>query len=144
MGELDGGLWKHVRRGLSGWDLQRIESSLTGGGIPDANACCNGVDVWMELKWTSGWKPRIRPEQIGWSERRIRHGGRVFMLTWRRTDGGPRSPAASELWVHRGTDMRHVADNGLRGAPSPVLLQRGGPESWDWLALKRVLLTETC
>lgn len=141
MGELDGGLWKHVRAGLGGWDLQRIETALTGGGVPDANGCCDGIEVWIELKWTAGWKPRIRPEQIGWAERRIRHGGRVFMLTWRRTDGGPRSPAASELWIHRGTDMRHVADLGLRDAPPPVLRLPDGPSRWNWALVGETLLT---
>lgn len=138
---IDGGLWQELRPRLRElrWDMQRIETGIIGAGVPDVNICKQGCDVWLELKWTPGWKPRIRPEQIGWAERRIRHGGRVLMLTWRRCEAGERREAASELWIHYGDDMRHVLDGGLR-ATSPVLLCRGGPAAWDWTSIDGALL----
>lgn len=139
---IDGGLWQEIRRHLrEGWDFQRIESGLTGGGVPDVSFCRDGVEGWIELKWTPGWKPRIRAEQIGWAERRLRHGGRVLMLTWRRCDSGPRREAASELWIHSGWHMRHVLDHGLQDAPPPILRETGGPSQWRWDHIGEAILT---
>lgn len=138
---IDGGLWQEVRKYLKpGWDFQRIETGLTGGGVPDVNFCCDGIEGWLELKWTPGWKPRIRPEQIGWAERRLRNGGRVLMLTWRRCEAGSRREAASELWVHSGWHMRTVLDEGLRVAP-PILRETGGPSNWRWDHVGEAILT---
>ena len=128
---IDGGLWAEISSHLRHWHWQRIETGGTGRGIPDANGCSESCEVWLELKATEGWKPVIRPEQIGWAERRTRAGGRVFLLTRRRCSAGPRRRSADELWVHRGADVRHVSDGGLRSV-SPILMCDGGPSSWNW------------
>ncbi len=64
---------------------QRVES-WTGVGIPDTNACQDGVELWVENKecqrpkTSRGHvKPRFRPEQIAWITSRCLHGGRVFV-----------------------------------------------------------------
>ena len=137
---IDGGLWAEISKHTTGVDWCRIESGLTGGGIPDLNGCRDGVEVWMELKQTSAWSVRIRPDQVGWAERRIRRGGRVFLLTRRHHDGGPRlGPAVDELWVHRGVDMRGVLRDGMREGPPPLMVCSGGPSSWDWDRVLRTL-----
>ena len=63
----------------------RLES-WTGVGIPDANGCCQGVEVWVECKEvrkpvraSTLLKPKIRPAQIAWEQQRRSAGGRTFV-----------------------------------------------------------------
>lgn len=137
----DGGLWPDgFKKYSTRPDWQRIESALTGGGIPDINGCLDGVEAWVELKFTTAWSVAFRPAQIGWAERRMRAGGRVWLATRRRHSGGPqKGPATDELWIHRGSDMRGVLDSGLHLGPSPALHFRGGPSHWDWDAVERLM-----
>lgn len=65
-----------------GGDWQRIESGLTGGGIPDINACRKGKEIWIELKVVDGRRVKMRPEQVGWHLRRARAGGVTFILAY--------------------------------------------------------------
>lgn len=139
MTTIDGGLWPLLKAGLSWWDWQRIESGLTGLGIPDVNGCSKGHEVWIELKGTSGWKPYIRPEQIGWAERRARSGGKVFLFVRRQCDAGPRRIGADELWIYPATGPRAVAVGGLKSM-TPLLLLQGGARNWDWRAVEEILL----
>lgn len=137
---IDGGLWGVISERMRHVHFQRIETGGTGRGIPDVNGCLGGVEVWLELKATDAWSVGIRPEQIGWAERRLRAGGRVFLATRRRTEGGPRKGAAvDELWIHRGQDIRHVSDLGLRGGPPPLLVSGGGPSVWPWPTVEKLL-----
>lgn len=138
MAEIDGGLSRILREFLPGPHWQRIETALTGLGIPDMNACHGGREVWIELKQTSGWKPAIRPEQGAWAWKRYHSGGHVFLATRRRTDGGPRSAAADELWVHRGDQIIEVRKLGLREGPAPLLRLEGGPSRWNWDAVRQL------
>jgi hypothetical protein len=136
----DGGLWQEFKSHLKWWDWQRIESGLTGSGIPDLNGCCMGHDIWVELKWTDGWKPGIRSEQVGWAERRARAGGKVFLAVRRRCEAGVRRAAADELWVYGSDGARLVLDGGLKGK-APRLMFTGGPSKWDWSALNELFLS---
>ena len=138
---IDDGLRPLIREHLPTVDWQSIESGLTGQGIPDlsgAHPDCG--DFWVECKATSAWSVSVRVEQVAWAERRIRHGGRVFLAVRRRHDGGLRKgPAVDELWLYWGGHTRHVRRHGL-GNPdagvtyvaSPLLVERGGPSRWDW------------
>ena len=131
----DDGLWGKIHHHTKGFEIDwvRIESGMTGSGIPDLNGCKDGVEVWLELKATCAWSVGISSEQVGWAERRIRRGGRVLLATRRRHDGGPRKgPPVDELWLHAGYDIRHVMDHGLQLSPPPLLLSEGGPSRWDW------------
>jgi Holliday junction resolvase len=70
---------------------QAIETGGTGKGVPDLNGCRGGVDVWIEMKRARHWTvPEMKPEQVGWIERRERNGGRVFVAVRRAHD---------ELWL---------------------------------------------
>lgn len=131
---IDGGLWDLMKRHWPESDVHwtRIETGYTVLGVPDVNGCWQGQDTWLELKGTSGWKPRVRPEQIGWAIRRGRAGGRVCLLTRRATAGGVRVAPADELYVHLWQDIERVAEVGLREGPPAALLCRGGPERWNW------------
>lgn len=140
MTAIDGGLWPLIKSGLPQWDWQRIETGGTGRGIPDCNGCHMSNEIWVELKGTDGWKPHIRPEQIGWAERRTRHGGRVFLAVRRQCDAGPRRESADELWLYRADGFRPVSLTGLRANP-PVLLLTGGSRSWGWSAVHELFMS---
>jgi Holliday junction resolvase len=141
---IDDGLWTEIRehtRGMS-IDWMRVENGLTMLGVPDLNGCRGGVETWVELKATSAWSVRIRPEQVGWAERRMRSGGRVFLATRRHHSGGPRKgEAVDELWLHHGRDTRHVMKMGLDACPPPLLRSSGGPGRWSWSQLVEILFT---
>lgn len=68
--------------GCQHWD--RIESS-TSKGIPDLDICHNGRCTKVELKYEAGNQVKIRPEQRNWINKRIKSGGRVFILVKRKT-----------------------------------------------------------
>ena len=109
-----------------------IESSLTGTGIPDLSGTWRGRHVWCECKATSAWALSTLTEfQVGFALTEIRAGGRCMIATRRRSSGGPRSPAADELWLHDGTRAALLRQGGLRAAP-PVMVTTGGPEAWEW------------
>ena len=119
----DDGLGGLLRGNLPGhW--QRIESGLTGGGIPDMNYCIDGIEGWVENKQTQGWAVRIRPDQIGWIFKRTLNGGRVWIAVRRKHE---------ELWLVPGSLVRVLASEGLRNLE--VDTWTGGPRQWDWNAI---------
>jgi hypothetical protein len=125
-------------------DWQRIESSLTGGGIPDLNAKPRAApEFWVEAKQTKEWAVTLRPDQVGWALRRIRHGGRVFIAVRRHCEAGKVRPAADELWLIRGSFAKEAKRGGLRALPPAALAGRwpGGPTSWNWAEVRSLLLT---
>ena len=135
----DGGLKNLFRENLKTFDFQPIEMFLLAAGVPDLNFCVDGVEGWVELKSTSGHAVVVRPAQVGWAARRIRHGGRVFVAVRRRVDRGPRRGApVDELWLFAGGAIGALADYGLKG-PAPAGKWDGGPVRWDWDAVARVL-----
>ena len=141
---LDGGLGAMERANLEplSFFLQRIETGLTGSGVPDVHFVCRGVSGWIENKAqrAAGCVP-LRPEQIGWQDRYRRAGGRVLVAVRLVHGGGVRKgPAVDELWLLRGDprDMRRI---GLV-VEAPWVLGRwaGGPTSWRWDAFAELLI----
>lgn len=68
--------------GCEHWD--RIESS-TSKGIPDLDICHKGRCTKVELKYEKGNQVHLRPEQRNWINKRIKAGGRVYILVKRQT-----------------------------------------------------------
>jgi len=68
--------------GCQHWD--RIESS-TSKGIPDLDICHNGRCTKVELKAEKGNQVGLSPEQRNWIVKRVRAGGRVYILVKRVT-----------------------------------------------------------
>ena len=121
--------WGLVNKNLNNVHVQRIETGGTGRGIPDFNACDDGVEYWVELKVVnSGKKIGLRPEQVGWLIKRSLHGGRCFILV--------RTPDA-QIYLYYGADAREVADKGLRLGPALALKK---PYDWDLLKKSFTLL----
>lgn len=141
----DGGLRKEFRDRLPQFDWTSIETGAVAGGVPDSNYCCGGVEGWIEFKWTKGWTVPLRPAQVGWISRRVRHGGRVLVGLRQRCPPGPRTEARDRLWILAGGAARELKVNGVgdskRLPPDAVLgWWDGGPARWDWSAVSDLLL----
>ena len=132
-------LHSHLR---AGWHWQAVETGGTGLGIPDSNFCGpGGAEGWVECKATEAWSLSLRTEQVGWLCRRAHVGGRVWIATRRRHDGGViRGAAVDELWLHWGGWARELEAGGLR-AVEPAGVWSGGPSGWDWSGVAEVLVS---
>ena len=59
-------LWKQLRDNLPKVHWQRIETGITGAGVPDVNGCLDGKEVWVELQRVKGRQIGLRPMHIAW------------------------------------------------------------------------------
>lgn len=126
----DGELRKIYRAHLTGGDLLAVETGGTASGVPDTNWCKRGIEVWVENKACDHWRVTIRPMQIGWCERRLRHGGRVFCAVRR---------ARTELWLFHASQLRVLQDTRLDLVPR-LGHWEGGAAGWDWARVEEILL----
>jgi hypothetical protein len=126
---VDAGLRQLFRTHLPTVDFSSIETGTTSRGIPDINYCCRGVEGWIEAKAASHWRIKFQTGQVGWIERRLDHGGRVFIATRRARD---------ELWMHSGVMARRLVDERLDEVPS-YSHWGGGPARWDWATILKIL-----
>lgn len=136
--------------------MQSVETGGTGQGIPDTNFCASpnvnargprgtsGIEGWIEYKATDGHAVTLRPEQIGWIERRVRCGGRVFIAVRRRHAGGVRlGTPVDELHLLPGHVARAARLGGLRDPEvlsARLGLWHGGPARWEWREVADALL----
>jgi Holliday junction resolvase len=104
---------------------------VTSPGVPDLNGCCKGIEFWIECKAADHWRIKYRYGQVGWIERRLAAGGRVFVAVRR---------ARTELWLFHGEAARRLVDERLDEVEALGHWDKG-PARWDWLAIAR-LLTE--
>lgn len=77
-------LRKYVARLIHG-HCSQVESHATAIGIPDTNYCINGVEGWIELKYTTGNRAiKVRPAQWNWFRSRLKAGAKnlYFMFRW--------------------------------------------------------------
>jgi hypothetical protein len=130
MTRVDYGLRSLFKEHLPRFDWTPIESGATGGGIPDTNYCYRGVEGWIEMKACDHWRITIRPAQVGWAERRINHGGRVWLAVRR---------AQFELWLYPGSALRDLTDCRLDEL-TPTGTWTKGPANWDWVRISRLLV----
>jgi hypothetical protein len=128
---IDGGLRGIFRKHLKEVDWTSIETGMTGRGVPDSNGCYHGSEFWIEYKKTTGLKIKLRPEQIVWIDKRVRHGGRVFVAVRRQ------KKKTDELWIFDGGDVVGLARNGLRC--SALGIWDGGPKHWEWTKVLRII-----
>jgi hypothetical protein len=139
---MDGGLRSLFNKHLPTVDGQSVETAMTGGGVPDWNYCVDGREGWVEMKKTDGWAVEVRADQVGWIERRVRHGGRVLVAVRRKLAAGPRrGPAVDELWLFHGRAIRSIKERGLVAPypPDHFGTWGGGPAAWDWDAVLRAM-----
>jgi hypothetical protein len=125
----DDGLTKIFMQNLLKWDWQPIETNISRG-IPDLNGCCLATSVWIEMKRADHWMANdIKPEQVAWAERRLRHGGLVFLAVRR---------AKAELWLYSGWDTRKLMTQRL-DAVKPLGWWTGTPARWNWDEVSAIL-----
>lgn len=124
---IDGKLNQLLRKHLPEVDWVRIESGSTGLGIPDLNYAFDGREGWIELKEVkAGFKIGMRPQQVAWIERRVRHGGKVLVMV-RKED---------EVWLFGGYLVRSLLIDGLRIGNAALVHSSGQPATWDWATMR--------
>ena len=123
-------LWLLLRENLPNIHLQRIETGMTGAGIPDINGCGKGKEFWIELKEIhSGNKLTLRPMQISWLAQRASHGGQVFVMARKN----------NEIKLYHIDSLTGIKDLVKGGYSSNSLLTLAIP--YDWEALATALLS---
>jgi hypothetical protein len=149
---IDGGLRKIFRDHIPTFMWTSIETGGTGLGVADSHylarpkapgAKTSGTDGFIEYKQTSGWAVTLRTEQSAWLSQRVRYGGRAWIGVRRLTKGGPRSPAADELWLIPGRLSAEARAGGLQcpEVRAASCSWSGGPARWDWDAVARLLVS---
>lgn len=135
---IDGGLRKLFRTNLPTFHWVSVETGLTEQGVPDSNYCVDGIEGWVEYKLSTTNKVWLKPEQIGWLERRSRAGGRTFVAVRFQHLGGPRKGVPVDgLFIYAGATARSLATLGLK--TKPLALFVGGPSSWGWMTVGKLL-----
>ena len=135
----DGDLRRLFRANLPAVHWATIETGTTEPGVPDLNGCFRRHEFWIECKQTGGWAVNFRPDQIGWIERRMRSGGRVFIAVRRRCEAGARREAADELYIYSGAVIISLAERGLKNV-GPLAFYREGPKRWAWEGVLGVII----
>ena len=100
-----------------------VESRTTESGIPDINGCLLGVEFWVECKTTKAFAVVMRPMQISWILRRVRHGGKVIIAVRKK------NTKVDELYLIDGKHVKQLNEKGLHGFPC---IGTGGPSQWPW------------
>lgn len=113
---------------------QPIETPIARG-IPDTNGILAGIEFWIEFKKAYGWRVRISPEQIAWTERRVRAGGRVFIAVRREATGD----SDEQLFLFAGSQVRQLATGSFEHL-IPLGRWWGRPQKWDWAAIRACLM----
>ncbi len=126
----DGELRKIFREHLRDFDFVAVETGATAGGVPDMNYCKGAVEGWIENKACDHWRCAVRPMQVGWIERRLRHGGRVFVAVRRDQD---------TLWLYHGSKIRELKSARL-DAVATLGIWSGGTGCWDWQRIRQILI----
>tara|TARA_R110000803_G_scaffold42102_3_gene90352 strand:+ start:1012 stop:1401 length:390 start_codon:yes stop_codon:yes gene_type:complete len=118
-------LWLLMRTNLPQIHLQRIETGMTGAGVPDVNGCAKGKEFWVELKEIhSGNALTLRPMQISWLAKRASHGGQVFVMA-RKQD---------EIKLYHIDSITGIQELVKEGYKSEALVTLKIPYDWDALA----------
>lgn len=135
----DGNLRALFVKHLPNVDWSCIESPDTACGVPDLNGCYRGMDLWIEMKATATNAVRVRPVQVAWIHRRVRHGGNVWIAVRYHHPGGPRRGLPIDnLVLVPGCAVMGLAEHGLRGHMQ--IMFEGGPKQWPWEKVLQTLV----
>lgn len=66
-----------------GYHVSQIESHETSAGIPDTNAHKDGVDLWIECKFSRGKPFVVRKTQKRWIRARLRAGCHTVFIAFK-------------------------------------------------------------
>jgi hypothetical protein len=131
MAKRDGDLRHTFRVHLPQAQWSSIETGATEGGVPDSEYCFpDGTQGWIEFKCVRrGWGVVIRPAQVAWISRRVRHGGRVHIAVLR----------DDVLHLFDGSQVRVLQQHGLRDHGR---CWHGGPQRWPWQLIANIMRNE--
>lgn len=133
-------LQKHLPRPT--WLWTPVETGGTISGVPDSHYVNveRRVSGWVECKKTDGWAVEVRPHQVSWIRPRVAGGERVTIAVRARGTGSATGRGDS-LWLIRGSAVAELQEKGLGLLPDWALLGRwyGGPRTWDWEEIARIL-----
>ena len=119
-------IWKRlnlIQKKQKDWHLVRIESN-TINGIPDVNACINGLEFWIELKANDAKNYGLSKYQINWHLKRHKCGGHSFIL--------------NRSLKHEAFELLEIREPGF---PFPVLTLE---HPYDWSKLEELLGSGRC
>src|SRR4051812_2332407 len=127
----DGDLRRIFRQRMPQFHWTVVETGFVAPGVPDTNACRDGVEFWIEFKRTATRRIAFREFQPAWIHTRIRHGGRVWIAVRQTHQGGARlGPPIDGLWLVYGDVVLDLAASGLlQGLESGRWTN--GPAKWD-------------
>jgi hypothetical protein len=133
----DGDLRPLFRNQLKTWHWVSIESAGTAGGIPDSEFCTpEGIQGWIEFKFTKIFYVHIKPLQVAWLDKRCRYGGKAWIAV-RRTPTAKIHTGVDELWLMRGDQAIALAEGGLNNIVG--MKWGGGPGGWNWAEIASML-----
>lgn len=136
---IDGGLRSLFKAKMPQGDWTIIETGMVSSGVPDANCCWDAVEFWVECKATYSSLVKMRPAQVGWLERRMRHGGKCFVAVRQRSH---KTIAVDNLWLLSARAARPLATGErLETLAGGLVLGQwhNGPSNWPWPAVGAVL-----
>jgi len=133
----DGGLRGIFQKQFPGWHWSTIEVGSTAGGIPDNEFCTpDGVQAWIELKWTDRYYTQIKPLQVAWLMRRWRYN-RGCWIAVRRTPKTKQEAGVDQLWFMDGGQAESLHDYGLDGVSA--WHWDGGPSNWNFAEVESII-----
>ena len=115
-------LWKQLKKNLPRVHWTRIESGLTGRGIPDLEGCHDGVAVWVELKIIQNHLVNLTRNQAAWHQARHDAGGISFILA---CDPNAHLIMGPTLFLWPGEQARPLASKGFPLVNQCFFLQDG-------------------
>lgn len=126
----DGGLRGEFRKQFPTWHWSSIETGATASGVPDSEFCTpQGIQGWLEFKFTKIFYVQIKPLQVAWLMRRCRYGGNAWIAV-RRTPESKKWAGVDELWLMPGSQAEPLFHNGLYGVSA--WCWDGGPSTWNF------------
>jgi len=77
----ESGFWKYMSKNVKHMGhFNRIESHDLSVGFPDVEYCIASCCSTIELKYGANEVPEIRPSQVRWFNKRIKHGGNPWLF----------------------------------------------------------------
>lgn len=107
-----------------------VESRTTESGIPDINGALQGAEFWIECKVVKAFAVNLRPMQMAWILRRVRHGGNVFIAVRKKNS------IVDELYLIDGKYVKELNEKGLHEFKC---IGGGGPGQWPWAVVASML-----
>jgi hypothetical protein len=133
----DGELRPLFRRNLPKYQWTSVETAGTSSGVPDSEFMTpEGIQGWLEFKFTKIFFVEVKPLQAAWLARRCRMGGNAWIAV-RRIPVAKIYEGVDELYLMRGDQAEALLRYGLTGIYGEKW--DGGPSNWNWSEINKAL-----